>query len=203
MKTLRILKTLSSVTLSALILSSGCVAYHSGTAKIIDPYPPKYFSGKKGSAKSVAVVAHVTADPGGPGTGMLIDNTKEYIQDSAEDVFEDSKVYRYSADSKKADYIIMIEAKNKMWNNACCALVSGFSLFLLPMITTDSYNIKCKVISRSGKHIGEYSFKSKQTNIYELLMILGMPFASTGTVEKRLWRNIIRDVSVRMYNNTH
>jgi len=31
-----------------------------------------------------------------------------------------------------------------------------------------------------------------------MLLIVGMPFASVGTVEKRMWRRIVQDASVWM-----
>ncbi|HNR86709.1 MAG TPA: hypothetical protein PKM65_00030 [Spirochaetota bacterium] len=180
-------------------LFSGCMGFQSGQARIIDPYPPKNFMTKK-KPKLVSVKVNYPVDNSnvqGAVNASMAKTTTGYIMDVSEDIFDDSKYFKYAAPGKPSDCTLDIHIKYKANLNNCLSIASGLTLLIIPTVQSEEFTATCKLYRR-GRYVGQRVIHQKLTSVYQMLLIVGMPFASVGTVEKRMWRRIVRDASVWM-----
>jgi hypothetical protein len=180
------------------LLASGCIAFHSGNARLIDPYPPNALQEKQNKPVTVAmqtrfqVVGMITTDSH---RQSAVDN----IEGWAEDIINETGYFQYAVDKTTSDYVLVMNVRDEGNPNLALSFLSGFTLTILPTFATDSYIITCELRDHAGKKIGERKIEQEMTTIIELLMIFGTPFASPKQVSERMWRQTLKDVTVWMY----
>ena len=76
------------------------------------------------------------------------------------------------------------------------AMLTGFSLYLIPSWATDSYTTDVALIDGDGNQIGEKRYKHELKLVQQLFLIFGSPFASMKSRSEQMWREVLQDVSV-------
>lgn len=177
--------------------ASGCIAFHSGDARLIDPYPPEALQAKPAKPKTVAMETRYQL-VGMTTTDSMRQSAVDNIEGWAENIISETGYFRYSVDKKTADYVLVMNVRDDGEPNVGLAMLSGFTLTIIPAFATDAFTITCELRDHAGNNIGERRIKQKMTTVIQLLMMFGTPFASPKQVSERMWRQVLQDVTVWM-----
>lgn len=173
--------------------ASGCIAWHSGTARDIDPWPPEHFQGKKPTPIRIQVNNYRI-----PALHLTHENRKEMmdrIRTRGEEVFNESQ-YFFAVPGASAEYELHLDVFNSGSPNLVLAIFSGITLTVIPAYASDIYHIDATLKHRSGAVLGTYKIKQKSAMLIQLVLILGMPFAFPSVVVDRMWHQIYSDLAV-------
>jgi hypothetical protein len=80
---------------------------------------------------------------------------------------------------------------------AIAGVVGGLSLTIIPVWVTDNYKLTAKVTSSQGKH-AIYALDDALTTVIWLPMIVVTPFKSPSTEVHDLWKNMYRNLILKM-----
>ena len=176
---------------------SGCIAIHSGDARLFDPYPPQALQAKQAKPVTIAMETRYQL-VGMATTDSMRQSVVDNIEGLAEDIINETGYFRYAVDKKTADYVLVMNVRDDGEPNLGLAFLSGLTLTILPAFAKDSFTITCELRNQANNKIGERKIKQEVITIIQFLMLFGTPFASPNQVIKQMWQQVLQDVTVWM-----
>lgn len=122
----------------------------------------------------------------------------ENITDVAQRAFSQSDHLVLATSSEDWDYLLYVDVRERGDADLAVLLgvVSGVTLAVLPAWETHDYTVTARLRTRYGRRLGEHVVRQKRTTLIQLFTVVAMPFADPGTVEKRMWNGVFRDVAL-------
>jgi hypothetical protein len=175
------------------LASSGCVAWHSGTA-VTDAHAvanPSKIDLEVGFQVWIPDVLELNEDQ----RNTAADIARDHVVGYGREVFHEAPRYELTS-RDQADYILKVDVVDYGGLNAnkWLSLACGVTLTVIPFVGDEDYRIDAQLVSRSGRSLGTHSIIEKQTNVMELLMLLGMPFAGPRRAQMALWHDVFTDL---------
>lgn len=183
--------------LIATTTAPGCaIAFHDGNINGVDPFPP-VSAVACNSAKPVTVALETRYQVVGMSTTDDVrQSAVDNIEAHAEDVFTRVPCFRWSADPANADLVVDLRIRDDANPRLGLALLSGFTLMIVPARATDSYTLTAEIKKR-GTVVDTVSHKEQLDTWLHLLAGFGYPFASPKKVSDDMWEDYFEEIAAR------
>ncbi len=182
-----------AITILPLFLLSGCMTFQSNDARKYSSFPPPLNIQAPKESKTIHISTRYQVI-GRHGSAYNIEGWME-------DKLNETGVFIVHPDDKIADYSLHIRVRNHTGVNIGPAIIAGVTLFIFPAKDTNSYTTDFKLIDKKGNLIANKRFKHELVSWYQLLLILGTPFATHKGASEDMWDEILKDAAVWVTEN--
>jgi hypothetical protein len=175
-------------------LQGGCVSWHGGAAREIDPFPTAAMQGAPRRSLWLDVEYRVG------GVRDLFypeekrDRFRERLLKVGHELLYESK--RFGTGLPNISYHLHVKSVNSGNPNRGLAVLSGLTLLVIPAVATDYYDIEATLRDPFGRTIAVRRLRQELTTVFQVLMLFGMPFANPWQVQHRMWTSIFQDLFV-------
>ncbi len=177
-----------------LFLLSGCMAFQSNDARRYNSFPPPNIQALK-EPKSIFIATRYQI-AGLDTYEHASKSSADYLEGLIEDKLEKTGVFIVHPEAKTADYRLCIRVRDDADGNLGMAMLTGFTLYIIPSTSTDSYTTDFKLIDQKGNLIANKRSKHELVLWQQLFLIFGLPFATLNEVEDDMWQEVFEDAAV-------
>ncbi len=179
-----------------LLTALGCVGWRGQTIAAPDKVPQIEYKVQQ----PITVNIKTMLDGSASFVGGAVEG--KYLKEAVQKHYKDANLnFSINDDAISSGYLITYNWDRKGTTNkvlgGIMGFVSGITLTVIPFWS--SYDMETKVrVYKSGTILKEYAYTGEQTDFFQILMILGMPFAhpnySTEKIADAVVRRSLEDI---------
>jgi S1-C subfamily serine protease len=176
----------------ALIALSGCMTFQKNDAR--RNFVPILESPTGGDPIRI----HVMVDYQVSGivvTKQMEDSSENAIKNWAESSLARDDRFEIVTTPSDAEYHLAIQSHDSAKPNLALAFLTGLTLYLIPSVSVDSYQTTVTIRDATGREIGSRVYHHELQLVQHIILLLGTPFATIGSVSRTMWQEILLDAA--------
>ncbi|MFZ3184584.1 MAG: hypothetical protein WA173_10635 [Pseudomonas sp.] len=183
---------LATLLACALLILSGCLSYSNHDLALVEQWPPAAPLKQKASAYVKVDTQYLFNGENRPGGFNQAGLEKLILQQ-----YQSSERFSRATTSKEtSDLYVSIRVSNHERGSIASALLTGFTLFVIPGTYSNELTMETTFKDASGKVLGRVEKHESITTWIQLLLIVTLPFnASTDNVLTQLTQSSLEEAS--------